>query len=87
MNTTAWMSKNRDLLLRALSTLGMILDLFIPFLGIVCGVIAASLTYKGEKNDWKNPDLYYAILTIVVGAFIIFAVNALPAPSSSSSSL
>jgi len=86
MNTSAWMQKNRDLLLRALSTLGMVLDLFFPILGIACGVIAMSLTYKGEKSDWKNPDLYYAILTILAGVFIIFAVNNLPLPNSSSSS-
>jgi hypothetical protein len=45
-----------------------------------------SLTYKGEKSDWKNPDIYYAILTILAGVFILFAVNNLPLPSSSSSS-
>ncbi len=86
MNNSLWMQKNRDLLLRALSTLGMVLDLFFPILGIACGVIAVSLTYKGSKDDWKNPDIYYAICTIAVGVFFMFAVYVLTARNAGSSS-
>lgn len=90
MNLIEWSQKNKDLLLRALATAGMILDLFIPFFGIALGVISLSMTHKDAKTDWRNADFYYALATVIAGVFILFVVirmNLQNASSSSSSSI
>lgn len=74
MNFNGWMTKNQVLLNRALSTLGMALNLFIPVFGIMLGLVALGNTHKNAKTDWRNPDFYYALLTVLTGIFILFAV-------------
>ena len=86
MNPSTLTTEKRDLLLRAVATLGMILDLIMPIFGIACGVIALSLTFKGSKEDWKNPDIYYAIAVIVLGVFVMFAVYRMNITGDSSAS-
>ncbi len=86
MNPSTWTTRNRELLLRVVATLGMILDLFIPIFGIACGVISISLTFKGSKEDWKNPDIYYALAAVVLGVFVMFAVYRMSITGDSSAS-
>ncbi len=86
MNFNEFKLKHKDLLLRALSTLGMALNLFVPFFGIAFGLLALGYTHKDAKTDWRNPDFYYALLTVLAGIFILGAVITLNARSNNASS-
>lgn len=89
MKLLSWSQKNKDLFIRTLATVGMALNLFLPFFGIAFGAIALTLTHKDAKSDWRNIDFYYAIFTIVAGIFILYAsimIRLRQGSSSSSSS-